>query len=115
MIETVLALGLVLIGSEWSRGDSPPSSAADRITLRDGSVVLGVVNATTPGPRGSVEFLVRRDWAEKALKSRAKLGPFDRSERPTGSGAAAEKAAGVAARSSIACGGERSHRAVDRS
>jgi hypothetical protein len=72
MIKTVLALGLLTVGLEWSRGDSPPSSAADRITLRDGSVVLGVVNATTPGPRGSVEFLVRRDWAEKALKSRAR-------------------------------------------
>jgi hypothetical protein len=70
MINTVLALGLLLMGPRWSLGDSPPSSAADRITLRDGSVVLGVVNATTPGPRGSVEFLVRRDWAEKALKSR---------------------------------------------
>ncbi len=77
MINTVLALGLLLIGPEWSRGDSPPSSAADRITLRDGSVVLGVVNATTPGPRGSVEFLVRRDWAEKAIKSRAQQ--WDRS------------------------------------
>ena len=30
------------------------------------------MNATTPGPRGSVEFLVRRDWAEKALKPQAK-------------------------------------------
>ena len=34
--------------------------------------MLGVVSATTPGPRGSVEFLVRRDWAEKSLKARAK-------------------------------------------
>ena len=77
MIHTVLVLGLVLIGSLWSRGDSPPSSAADRITLRDGSVVLGVVNGTTPGPRGAVEFLVRREWAENALKSRAQS--WDRS------------------------------------
>ncbi len=72
MIGTVIALGLLLLGSEASRGDPPPSSAADRIILRDGSTVLGVVNATTPGPRGSIEFLVRRDWAEKALKPQAK-------------------------------------------
>jgi hypothetical protein len=78
MIKTLAALGLLLVVAETSRGDAPPpSSAADRITLRDGSIVLGVVNATTPGPRGSVEFLVRRDWAEKALKARAQQ--WDRS------------------------------------
>src|SRR5215831_10355064 len=42
-------------------------AAADRITLRDGSVVRGLVIAATSGPRGAVEFLVRRDWAEKHL------------------------------------------------
>jgi hypothetical protein len=77
MISTLVALSLLLLSSERSRGDDPPSSAADRITLRDGSIVLGVVNTTTPGPRGSVEFLVRRDWAEKALKARAQQ--WDRS------------------------------------
>src|ERR1700691_3126540 len=76
MIGSILALGLLLLGAETRPGD-PPGSAADRITLRDGSVVLGVVHATTPGPRGSVEFLVRRDWAEKAIKSRAQQ--WDRS------------------------------------
>src|SRR5580658_5338864 len=70
MIGTILALGLLLLSAETRPGD-PPGSAADRITLRDGSVVLGVVHATTPGPRGSVEFMVRRDWAEKMLKARA--------------------------------------------
>ena len=69
MIKTLMALGLLLFVAERSRGEAPAGSAADRITLRDGSIVLGVVNATTPGPRGSVEILVRRDWAEKAVKS----------------------------------------------
>ncbi len=78
MNNNVLALGLLMVGLEWSCGDSPPSSAADRITLRDGSVVLGVVNATTPGPRGAVEFLVRREWAEKALKSARRAGTVRR-------------------------------------
>ncbi len=81
MIATLLALGLVSLGAEASRGDRAPSSAADRITLRDGSTVLGVVNATTPGPRGSVEFLVRRDWAEKALQAHAKQ--WDRASAPS--------------------------------
>jgi hypothetical protein len=76
MIGTTLAFGLLLLCTEPGLVDAPPS-AADRITLRDGSVVLGVVNATTPGPRGSVEFLVRRDWAEKELKTHAKQ--WDRS------------------------------------
>ena len=75
MIGTTLTLGLLLLGADRGRGDAP--AAADRITLRDGSVVLGVVSATTPGPRGSVEFLVRRDWAEKAVKSHAQQ--WDRS------------------------------------
>src|SRR5262245_56160263 len=79
MITTTLALGFLLLVAERSLGDEP-ASAADRITLRDGSVVLGVVNATTPGPRGFVEFLVRRDWAEKALNSHVKQ--WDRSTAP---------------------------------
>jgi hypothetical protein len=49
-----------------------PATAAEavgeRITLRDGSVVLGLVTSPTSEPRGSVEFMVRRDWAEKNLK-----------------------------------------------
>jgi hypothetical protein len=76
MIGTTLALGLLLLGTERVLADAP-TTAADRITLRDGSVVLGVVSATTPGPRGSVEFFVRREWAEKALTSHAKQ--WDRS------------------------------------
>jgi hypothetical protein len=49
-----------------------PATAADRITLRDGSVVLGLVTATAAGPRAGLEILVRRDWAEKNVGSWAK-------------------------------------------
>jgi hypothetical protein len=68
MIAQVLILGLVLTGADGPRGAVANSeAAADRITLRDGSVVLGLVTSATSGARGSVEFLVRRDWAEKNL------------------------------------------------
>jgi hypothetical protein len=80
MIGTVLTLALLLLGPESSDGD-PPASAADRITLRDGSVVMGVVSSTTAGPRGSVEFLVRRGWAEKSLGKHARQ--WDRSSAAT--------------------------------
>ena len=50
-------------------------AVADRITTRDGSVVLGLVTAAA-GPRGAVEFLVRRDWAER--NARAHLAEWDR-------------------------------------
>ncbi len=46
-----------------------PATAAERITLRDGSVVLGLVTGVSNGPRGAVELLVQRDWAEKHLKN----------------------------------------------
>jgi hypothetical protein len=80
MIGTAVVLGLLLLFPEATHGD-PPASAADRITLRDGSVVLGLVSATTPGPRGSIEFLVRREWAEQAVKEQAKK--WDRSTAGT--------------------------------
>jgi hypothetical protein len=88
MIRTTLALSFLLLGAGRSLGDEP-ASAADRITLRDGSVVLGVVNATTPGPRGFVEFLVRRDWAEESLNSHVKQ--WDRSTAPIIRKAVAER------------------------
>ncbi len=68
MIAPMLILGLVLSGADGPRGAVAKLDAvADRITLRDGSVVLGLVTSATSGARGSVEFLVRRDWAEKNL------------------------------------------------
>ena len=45
-----------------------PATAAEQITLRDGSVVMGLVTGVSNGPRGAVELLVQRNWAEKHLK-----------------------------------------------
>jgi hypothetical protein len=67
MIGRVLILGLFLAGVIEPRGEAV-ETAADRVTLRDGSVVLGLVTSTTAGPGGSLEFLVRRAWAGKNLK-----------------------------------------------
>ncbi len=89
MIGRVLILGLFLVGADGPRNPAQPGNAegaVDRITLRDGSVVLGVVTAATSGPRGAVEFLVRREWAEKHLKDQ--LARWDRS-----SSAAVQRAA----------------------
>jgi hypothetical protein len=69
MIGRVIVMGLFLVGMDGPR-DRSPESAADRITLRDGSVVRGLITDSTPGARGSVELLVRRGLAEKTLKER---------------------------------------------
>ncbi len=45
------------------------AAASERLTLRDGSVVLGLVTAASNGPRGAVELVVERDWAERHLKT----------------------------------------------
>jgi hypothetical protein len=76
MIGLGLMLGLSLIGADGPRG-AAAEGAAERITLRDGSVVMGLVTASTSGPRGAVEFLLRRDWAEKNFKGH--LAQWDRS------------------------------------
>ena len=117
MIKTLAAVGLLLVVAETCRGDAGlPSSAADRITLRDGSIVLGVVNATTPGPRGSGGVSGPSRLGRKGPAStRPAMGPFDRCKRPPGRGRAPEEAAGLAARSSIPSRGQRSHPSVDRS
>jgi len=80
MIGHAMLLGLLLVAMDGPRAASP-ETAADRVTLRDGSVVMGLVTSTATGPRGSVEFLVRRAWAEKSLARH--LQSWDRSTAAT--------------------------------
>ena len=80
MTRNLLIFGLVLLGRGPGAG-AADEAAADRITLRDGSVVLGLVTSATSGPRGAVEFLVRRDWAERNVK--AHLAEWDRAAAAT--------------------------------
>jgi hypothetical protein len=75
MNRNLLLLGLLLLDVAPARG-AADETAADRITLRDGSVVLGLVTSATAGHRGAVEFLVRRDWAERNAKGQ--LAEWDR-------------------------------------
>jgi hypothetical protein len=70
MICAALVLTGSLIGLQDPAGK--PATAADRITLRDGSVVLGLVTSVVAGPRGGVELVLRRDWADKNVESWAK-------------------------------------------
>lgn len=52
---------------EAKRGAEPARTAAtvaDRVTLRDGKVVLGLVTSPSAGPRVGFDMLVRRAWAE---------------------------------------------------
>jgi hypothetical protein len=86
MIGPAMVMGLLLVGMDGPR-DRATESAADRITLKDGSIVRGLVTTSTPGPRGSVEFLVRRAWADKILNEH--LRRWDRA-----TAAAAQLAAG---------------------
>ena len=74
-------LGLLFLVYDGNR-DGAPADSADRITLRDGKVVRGLVTAMVPGPRGSVEFLVRRAWAEKTLKDHLRAGTARPRGRP---------------------------------
>ncbi|MDG3004417.1 hypothetical protein [Paludisphaera mucosa] len=44
---------------------APPAlTVADRVTLRDGKVLLGLVTSPAAGPRVGFDMLVRRDWAQ---------------------------------------------------
>jgi hypothetical protein len=66
MLGYAMIVGLVVLGADGQEGAGLAPSA-DRVTLRDGSVVLGLVTASSPGVRGATEFIVRRAWAEKAI------------------------------------------------
>lgn len=75
MTRILLIGGLLLLGAAPGRG-AAEEVAADRITLRDGTAVLGLVTSSPSGTRGAVEFLVRRDWAER--NARGPLADWDR-------------------------------------
>jgi hypothetical protein len=100
MIALVLIVSGILTASQAPGGRhaaQPPSrpgpaGAAERVTLKDGSVALGMVTSVTNGSRGSVELLVRRDWArahlpnwaprwERAIENGTRLAARQRSER----------------------------------
>jgi hypothetical protein len=80
MIVRSMVLGWLLLAQNAPRAPVP-ATAADQITLRDGSVVKGLVLSAMNGPRGAVEFIVRRAWAEKAQKHH--LQNWDRSTAAT--------------------------------
>jgi len=67
MIVLTMVLGILSQGADGARVAPSAAAAADQITLRDGSVVKGLILSATTGPRGSVEFLIRRAWVDKNL------------------------------------------------
>ncbi len=69
MICGTLILAGSLMALQKPADKAAHAAATERVTLRDGSVVLGLVTAVSTGPRGAVELLVRRDWAESHLKT----------------------------------------------
>ncbi len=69
MICGTLILAGSLMALQKPADKTAHAAATERVTLRDGSVVLGLVTAVSTGPRGAVEILVRRDWAESHLKT----------------------------------------------
>src|SRR5262249_45557262 len=58
------ALVLAVLSADGPRG-APAQIAFDRLTLRDRSVVAGVITGVVPGQRGAVDILIRRDWGRK--------------------------------------------------
>ena len=65
MISWTLSLAFLLLAAA-----KEPESAADAVTLRDGTVVLGQV--VEPSPRGALTIIARRAWAEKKWPELAK-------------------------------------------
>ncbi len=58
----LLVLGLVAGSPVWGQ-----ETTADRVTLRDGSTLLGLAAVTGSGQRAGVDLLVRRDWLRSTL------------------------------------------------
>jgi hypothetical protein len=82
----VVAMGLLTLATARAPG---AETAADAITLRDGSIVHGLITSVTTGPRGHLEFVVRRAWAEKTLGKH--LQAWDRSTAATRRQASAQR------------------------
>lgn len=79
---TILAVSLAAIAPPQeprrrgdARADAPPpapaGTVADKVTLRDGKVLLGLVTSPAAGPRVAFDMLVRRDWAEAHVPDQA--------------------------------------------
>jgi hypothetical protein len=68
--EIVIAASFVLSLVHGGHAAAADDTAADRITLRDGTVAKGLVSTVSAGRGGSVELFVRRAWAEQALAKR---------------------------------------------
>jgi hypothetical protein len=68
MITWSLALGFLVVLQ--AKPAATPETAADLVTLRDGSAVLGQLAESAP--RGPLVVVVRRAWAEANLPDRAK-------------------------------------------
>lgn len=76
MLQAALILaGCLATASTAQDGNAPAvaagASAADRVVLRDGRVVLGLITSPEAGPRGGFDMLVRRDWAEAHVEDLA--------------------------------------------
>ncbi len=59
MIVLLMVLTLPMIVAQQPGPPATAQTAAESITLRDGSVVKGLVTSAVSGARGSVEFVVR--------------------------------------------------------
>jgi len=66
----MLQAALVLAGC-LATATAQDATAADRVVLRDGRALLGLITSPEAGPRGGFDMLVRRDWAEKHVEDLA--------------------------------------------
>ncbi len=79
MLCIVLLAGLLTIApagqepkGKGAEADAPaPPALGDRVVLRDGREVLGLVTSTAAGPRVGFDMLVRRAWAEAHVPEHA--------------------------------------------